>query len=155
MNLTETYTSISKAVDITPVFATLNQANTIVDQLKGIDLPAIVIMPYEEVDSAQSETTKRLREAPLEAWVVTKIDKASLDADKLLIQEKAIEPMLLKARQFMKRLNASAIVRKDTTDGGIGRVVYRPLYSEFDALMFGVTISAASIPLNAPDTCLA
>lgn len=144
--LTETFKSICKALDVTLIFADLHQANNLIDQLKGVDYPVLVIMPYEESDNVEAGTFKSNTDAPLEAYMLTKLEASSIDAAKVEVQEKAIEPMLSRARRFMKALNASVIIKKDNPDGGIGRVTYTPTFSEFDANLFGVVIRT-NIPL--------
>lgn len=149
-NFTTALQSVCDALDINLVFADMNEANLLMDQLKDINFPALVVMPYKEEDSVEPFTFLKSIEIPFEAHLITKIEDSQVDLAKVNAQAVAVEPMLIRARQFMKSLNATAIIKRDNANGGIGLVEYTPTYSQFDANLFGVSINTTIpiLPLN-------
>ena len=151
-NFTTVLKEVCEAQGVTLVFADINQANFLVDQLVGIDFPALVVMPYKETDNVEDGTFKRHVEIEFEAFMVTQIEGAEVDKAKVVAQELGVEPMLTKARAFVTALNATAIIKKDNPEGGIGTRFYEPTYSEFDANLVGAVIRT-TVPVIPSSQC--
>lgn len=142
MTLLETFDDICsnklpRRVEI--VYADLESANRLIDQLKNSKYPVLLIVPYEVQDHISTSGLVKGK-VPFIAYMVDKmLDQRTKDFTHKDAEAKAVEPMRTLARQFINFFNVSQIIDSETE--GVVDVKYKPTYSSGDNSLFGVEIN--------------
>lgn len=150
MSTVLTLKTIAESLSLEFVYADMNYANWLKDG-NYPNFPCLILMPVTITDQRQA-SGKLASSLSFEGYFLQAHNEETIQFDHLTKESDTIEPMRLKARQFIHKVDDSYLIDPETP-GISDRVTYTPIYEMLDRHCFGVYVQATFPIIETPILC--